>query len=114
MVTAISGAADGLRPSQAAGEKLAQGANAPIVISSLLVKTASGEMERIIAELEQIDGVETHGSHGDSVIVTIEAASINASYAIATSITAVNGVANVHLVYANFEDDPLIQKQLQG
>jgi nitrate reductase NapD len=85
-----------------------------VVISSLLVETVPSETERVIVELDKIDGVETHGTHNASVIVTIEASSINASYAIATSITAMDGVANVQLVYANFEDDPLIQKQLHG
>jgi nitrate reductase NapD len=85
----------------------------PVVISSLLVETTLAEVERVAIEVAKAPGVEVHEIHGSSIVVSIEASSINASYKIATSLTAVEGVSGVQLVYANFEDDPVIQKRLK-
>ncbi|MDR1013822.1 MAG: chaperone NapD [Coriobacteriales bacterium] len=83
-----------------------------MVISSLLVETLSGETGRVVGELGRIAGIETHGTHGRVVVVSLEAESVRASQAIATSLCAMDGVSGVQLVYANFEDDPVIRQRL--
>jgi nitrate reductase NapD len=85
----------------------------PVVISSLLVETTPAQTAQVAREIAQRDGVEVHSTHGTSIVVSIEAASINASYAIATALTATEGVTGVQLIYANFEDDPTIQRKLK-
>jgi nitrate reductase NapD len=83
-----------------------------MVISSLLVETAPEATDRVFCEIGKIAGVEAHGTRGCAIIVSIEAESVRASQAIATALGAVEGVSGVQLVYANFEDDPLIQQRL--
>jgi nitrate reductase NapD len=84
----------------------------PVVISSLLVEAAPQDVDRVVREINEIAGVEAHGTHGCAIVVSIEAESVRASQAIATALYAMDGVSGVQLVYANFEDDPLIQRKL--
>jgi nitrate reductase NapD len=84
----------------------------PVVISSLLVETLPGTTDRVAGEMGRIAGVETHGTHGCAVVVSIEAESVRASQAVAVSLCAMDGVSSVQLVYANFEDDPMIRQRL--
>jgi nitrate reductase NapAB chaperone NapD len=84
-----------------------------VVISSFLVDTlpdCADEVEQTIAETA---GAEVHGRHGQSLVVTIEAPTISASQEIATALQLADGVLSVQLVYANFEDDPMIQTRLR-
>jgi nitrate reductase NapD len=83
-----------------------------MVISSLLVETVPEATDRIFCEIGEIAGVEAHGTHGCAIIVSIEAESVRASQAIVTALGAVEGVSGVQFVYANFEDDPVIQRKL--
>jgi nitrate reductase NapD len=91
---------------------VAHGEAEPVVISSLLVETTPEDIERVFREINAIAGVEAHGTHGCAIIVSIEAESVRASQAIATALCAMDGVSGVQLVYANFEDDPVIQRKL--
>jgi nitrate reductase NapD len=83
-----------------------------MVISSLLVDATPGNTEEVLRIIDGIAGAEAHGIHGNSIVVSIEAESIRASYAIATELHTAEGVSSVQLVYANFEDDPIIQRKL--
>jgi nitrate reductase NapD len=85
-----------------------------VVISSLLVESAPKTLGHVTRELARIEGVEVHGTHGAHIVISIEAPSISASYAIAASLKTIEGVTAVQLVYANFEDDPLIQEKLRA
>jgi nitrate reductase NapD len=85
-----------------------------MVISSLLVDALPGNTEEVLHAIDGIVGAESHGVHGNSIVVSIEAESVRASYAIATELNATDGVSSVQLVYANFEDDPVIQRKLAG
>jgi nitrate reductase NapD len=84
----------------------------PVVISSLLVETTPEDTAYVFEAIDKIAGVETHGVHGCVIIVSIEAESVHASQAIASALCALDGVGGVQLVYANFEDDPIIQRKL--
>ena len=44
------------------------------------------------------------------LVVTIEAETVDASHAVASSFIEIDGVMNINLVYANFEDDPSLRK----
>jgi nitrate reductase NapD len=85
-----------------------------MVISSLLVDAEPGSTDEVLRSIAGIAGAEAHSVHGSSIVVSIEAPSISASYAIATELNAASGVSGVQLVYANFEDDPIIQRKLAG
>lgn len=79
-----------------------------MVISSLVIDTAANAEKRVADRLSAIEGVEVHGNEGNRLIVTIEAESVDASHAVASSFIDIEGVVNINLVYANFEDDPTI------
>ena len=85
----------------------------PVVISSLLVEALPTEVQELSREIALVPGVEVHEIHGSSIVISIEASSIDASYKIASSLTAIEGVTGVQLIYANFEDDPVIQERLK-
>lgn len=77
-----------------------------MVISSLVVETFPDDTAAVAARLPQVDaGVEVHEVVDYKIVVTIEAASVDASHEIASRFIGVPGVINVNLVYANFEDD---------
>ena len=54
-----------------------------------------------------------HSQEENRLVVTIEAETVDASHAIASSFIEIEGVMNINLVYANFEDDPSLGK-VQG
>lgn len=81
-----------------------------MVISSLVVDAVPGTEQAIADQLVQIDGVEVHSLEENRIVVTIEADTVDASHAIASGFIAIEGVMNINLVYANFEDDPSIRK----
>ncbi|MDR0501354.1 MAG: chaperone NapD [Coriobacteriales bacterium] len=85
-----------------------------VVISSVLVETKAASLKDVTTYLAQMPGVQVHSTHGTCLVVTIEAPTIDASYAIATELTAIDGVLNVQLVYANFEDDPGIKARMRA
>ena len=51
-----------------------------------------------------------HETNGYKVVVTIEAETLDDSHDIASTFIALEGVIGINLVYANFEDDPTVQK----
>ena len=81
-----------------------------MVISSLVVETESEATARVAAELARIEGVEVHEMTGSKVVVTIAAAPLDDSHGIASTFVAIDGVTGINLVYANFEDDPTLQR----
>lgn len=76
-----------------------------MAISSLVVDTLPERTLGIKAELEAIEGVEVHEVQGTKLVVTIEAASVDASHAIASSFAGMAGVMSVGLVFVSVEDE---------
>lgn len=81
-----------------------------MVISSLVVETAPQHTAQAAEALAHIDGVEVHEINDYKVVVTVEADTLDDSHDIASTFIGIEGVTGVNLVYANFEDDPTIQK----
>ena len=81
-----------------------------MVISSLVVDAVPGTEDAIAQSLAAIDGVEVHNREENRLVVTIEAETVDASHAVASSFIEIDGVMNITLVYANFEDDPSLRK----
>ena len=81
-----------------------------MVISSLVVDAVPGTEDAIAQSLAAIDGVEVHNREENRLVVTIEAETVDASHAVASSFIEIDGVMNINLVYANFEDDPRLRK----
>ena len=79
-----------------------------MVISSLVVETASDYTEAVAARLPRFGGVEVHGIEGYKIVITIEAPTVDESHDIADELALLEGVLNVNLVYLNFEDDKTI------
>ena len=77
-----------------------------MVISSLVVNTLPASTQQVEKALSAMRGVEVHETHEYKLVVTIEADTLSDSSEIANSFMKVEGVIGVHLVYANFEDDP--------
>lgn len=75
-----------------------------MVISSLVVETLSEQTEAVAAELARIEGVEVHELNGYKIVVTIEAPSVDDSYATASSFISIKGVTGINLIYCNFEE----------
>lgn len=84
-----------------------------MIISSLLVEAAPSRTEEVEENLKQVSNVEVHGVQDNQVIVTIEADTVEESHAIASDFIKIEGVNNVNLIYANFEDDPYIKKAVE-
>ena len=78
-----------------------------MVISSLVVETLVARTDAVARELALIEGVEVHEVQGYKIVVTIEADSVEASHATASSFITIDGVVGVNLVYCNFEDEIL-------
>jgi nitrate reductase NapD len=85
-----------------------------MVISSLVVDTASEYTQAVAEELPKTPGVEVHEINQYKLVVTIEAETVQRSQAIATSFLDVTGVLSVNLVYVNFEDDHTIYPEEPG
>ena len=81
-----------------------------MVISSLVVDAVPGTEDAIAQSLAAIDGVEVNNREENRLVVTIEAETVDASHAVASSFIEIDGVMNINLVYANFEDDPSLRK----
>lgn len=81
-----------------------------MVISSLVVDAVPGSERAIADNLACIEGVEVHSIEENRIVVTIEAETVDDSHATASSFIDIEGVMNINLVYANFEDDPSIRK----
>ena len=81
-----------------------------MVISSLVVDAVPGTEDAIAQSLAAIDSVEVHNREENRLVVTIEAETVDASHAVASSFIEIDGVMNINLVYANFEDDPSLRK----
>ena len=81
-----------------------------MVISSLVVDAVPGTEDAIAQSLAAIDGVAVHNREENRLVVTIEAETVDASHAVASSFIEIDGVMNINLVYANFEDDPSLRK----
>ena len=79
-----------------------------MVISGLVVETAREYTAQVAEILAATGGVEVHKAVDYKLAVTIEAETVDASYAIASSFVGITGVLGVSLVYANFEEDPSI------
>lgn len=80
-----------------------------MVISSLVVDVMPDTAQSVSAALVTREGVEVHGIENSRIVVTIEADTVDDSHAIASSFIEIEGVMNINLIYANFEDDPSIQ-----
>jgi nitrate reductase NapD len=76
-----------------------------MVISSYVLESVPGRCERAIAEVSGLAGVEIHHREGNTLVVTIEAESLDETYAIATSLTQTKNILSTNLVYCNFEDE---------
>ena len=85
-----------------------------VVISSYLVSTVAGDTEEASKALSQIAGVEVHEVHGTTLVITIEAPSIDDSTKVATEVNLSKGVVSMRMIYANFEDDPVIKAHMQS
>ena len=81
-----------------------------MVISSLVVETSPERTDDVALELAQREGVEVHETNGYKIVVTIEAETVDDSHDVASGFIGIEGVTGVNLVYANFEDDPTVQK----
>ena len=80
-----------------------------MVISSLVVEAFPEHAAAAAEELAKIEGVEVHGVDPDTgkIVVTIEAESVERSHDTAATFIEIDGVINVSLIYANFEDENL-------
>ncbi|MCL2528796.1 MAG: chaperone NapD [Coriobacteriia bacterium] len=96
-----------------ASELTSSGPEEDVVISSYLVSTFQGETAQAAEAISQIAGVEVHETHDTTLVVTIEAPTIAASTKVATEVNLTKGVVTVRLIFANFEDDPIIKRQLE-
>lgn len=76
-----------------------------MAISSLVIDTLPEATLEVKAELESVDGVEVHEVQGTKLVVTIEAPSVDASHAIASSFAGIAGVMSVGLVFVSVEDE---------
>ena len=85
-----------------------------MVISSLVVETLVERTDAVARELACIEGVEVHEINGYKIVVTIEADSVDASHATASSFIPIEGVVGVNLVYCNFEDVTLGADESHG
>lgn len=81
-----------------------------MVISSLVVDAVPGKEHAVASRIAALDGVEVHSIEENRIVVTIEAETVDASHGIASSFIEFDGVMNINLVYANFEDDPSLMK----
>jgi len=90
------------------------GPDEDVVISSFLVSTVKGETAAAAATISAIEGVEVHETHDTTLVVTIEAPTIAESTKIATEMNLSKGVISVRMIFANFEDDPVIKRQRQA
>jgi len=79
-----------------------------VVISSLVVDTLPGTTQAAADALALIPYVEVHEINRTRIVVTIEAPTLDASHATASSFINVEGVTGVNLIYFNFEDDPTL------
>ena len=75
------------------------------MISSLVVETTPERTDAIARALALLEGVEVHDVVGANIAITIEAENVDAGYAQATQIPAIEGVVGAQLIYANFEDE---------
>jgi len=80
-----------------------------VVISSYLLSTVKGETAEAALAISQIAGVEVHDTIDTTLVVTIEAPTIDASTKVAAEVNASKGIISMRLIYANFEDDPVIK-----
>lgn len=78
-----------------------------MVISSYVIDTVPEKREQVASTISVFEGVEIHGHEKHQLIVTIEADSVDATYALATKLSQVDGVLATNLVYCNFEDETL-------
>ena len=102
-------------PEQAIAEpETSAGLEEDVVISSFLVNTVVGETAEVSENISKIDGVEVHETHDTTLVITIEAPTIDASTKTATEVNQSKGVTTMRLIYANFEDDPLIKAHMQS
>ena len=80
-----------------------------MAISSLVVECMPHRTAAVARELALVEGVEVHGmdERDGKVVVTIEVPGIQASHDVATGFIGIEGVLNVNLIVANFEDENL-------
>ena len=85
-----------------------------VVISSFLVSTVAGRTAEVAEAISEIAGVEVHETHDTTLVITIEAPTIDDSTKVATEVNLSEGVITMRLIYANFEDDPVIKAHMQA
>lgn len=75
-------------------------------VSGVIVSCQQDKVDRIVAELSAMDGVEVHGTLPDGQIVAVVAAdTVNDEVAIVSRLHDVDGVVTVRMAYHNFEDE---------
>jgi len=74
-------------------------------VSSAIVKINPVNFDRIRNELNKLKGVEIHKLNNSTVIVVIEAETVEQEFEIAKKISKVNGVISFNITYHSFEDD---------
>ena len=74
------------------------------MISSLVVETRPDATDAVAESLVELPGVEVHERSGANLVVTIEADELEDGYGAAASMSLIEGVIGVSLVYANFEE----------
>ncbi|MCL2807663.1 MAG: chaperone NapD [Coriobacteriia bacterium] len=85
--------------------------NEDVVISSFLASTIKGQTDAVAEAISHISGVEVHETHNTTLVLTIEAPTIQESTKIATEVNLTEGVITLQMIFANFEDDPVIKAQ---
>ena len=78
-----------------------------MAISSLIVEAVPESTERVAEQIAAIEGASVEGTDPElgKIVVVLEAPSIDASHAIASSFAQIKDVWNVNLVYVNVEDE---------
>lgn len=84
-----------------------------VVISSLIVECLAQDTAHVAEALAGLQGVEVHGQENGQVVITIERETLDESHDLANQITKMDGVVNVNLIYANFEDDEDLQRMFE-
>jgi len=85
-----------------------------VVISSFLVSTFKDQTDEASETISKIAGVEVHEVHDTTLVITIEAPTIDESTRVATEVNLSKGVVSMRMIYANFEDDPVIKAHMKA
>lgn len=78
-----------------------------MAISSLVIDAMPDSLDQVAADLARCPGVEVQGVDAGTgrIVVTLEAADIDASHDIASGFITIPNVLNANLVYVSVEDE---------